>query len=140
LIIFLAGSNKNNRHSEGMSNSHSLPDDTLPLKFQLSQNYPNPFRDKTVIKYCVAYKTKIQITIYDLSGKEIEKLVDEEKKPGTYEVEFHSTVGSWQLAINQKVESGMRKAKRSRYLENGEYVYRINAGDFSCEKKMILQR
>jgi len=133
LIIFLAGSNKNDWHSEGMSNSHSLPDDTLPLKFQLSQNYPNPFRDKTVIKYCVAYKTRILITIYDLSGKEMEKLVDEEKKPGTYIVEFQSTVGSRQLAINQKAEC-------SRYLENGEYVYRIKAGDFSCEKKMILQR
>ena len=122
LFIFLAGSNKNNQHSEGISNNHSLPDDTLPLKFQLSQNYPNPFHGKTIIKYCVAYKTRIQITIFDLNGKEIEKLVDEEKKPGTYEVEFHMTeiqkaksreqkaVGSGQLAINKKAESGEQKA------------------------------
>jgi hypothetical protein len=111
-----------------------------PTEFYLCQNYPNPFREKTVIKYCVAYQTRVLLTVYDSAGKEIEKLVDEDKIPGTYEVEFQSTVGSRQLAINQKAESGMRKAEFSRYWENGEYVYRMKAGDYSCEKKMIVQR
>ena len=57
----------------------------------MGQNYPNPFKEKTVIKYCVAYKTRVQIVVYDSEGKLIVKLVDEEKKPGTYEVEFSAS-------------------------------------------------
>lgn len=101
-------------------------DEVTPLEFYLSQNYPNPFREKTVIKYCVAYKTKVQITVYDSEGKEIEKLVDEEKNPGTYEVEFQSAarlpdgqVGSRQLAI-------------------GTFFYRLEAGDYLSEKRMEI--
>jgi hypothetical protein len=102
-----------------MLNNNSLMDEVTPLEFYLSQNYPNPFKDKTVIKYCVAYKTNVQITVYDSEGNVIEKLVDEEKKPGTYEVIFQSAVGNRQLAI-------------------GTYFYRLNAGDYSSEKKMVL--
>ncbi|MCW8823070.1 MAG: hypothetical protein OQK63_03230, partial [Ignavibacteriaceae bacterium] len=36
-----------------------------PSEFSVGQNYPNPFKEKTVIKYCVAYKTRVQITIYN---------------------------------------------------------------------------
>ena len=92
-----------------------------PTECSLGQNYPNPFRKKTVIKYCIAYKTRVHLTIYDSAGQEIKSLVDEEKKPGTYEVEFQSAIDSWQLA-------------------SGEYLYRLEAGDYSCEKKMILLR
>src|SRR3972149_9134362 len=102
-----------------MLSSNSRMDDTTPLEFYLGQNYPNPFKEKTVIKYCVAYKTKVQITVYDAEGKLIEKLVDEEKNPGTYEVEFQSAVGSRQLA-------------------KGNYFYRFEAGEYRCEKKMVL--
>jgi len=102
-----------------MLSSNSRMDDTTPLEFYLSQNYPNPFKEKTVIKYCVAYKTRVQITVYNSEGEEIEKLVDEEKKPGTYEVVFQSAVGSRQLAI-------------------GDYFYRLQAGDYSIEKRMQL--
>jgi len=102
-----------------MLSSNSRMDDTTPLEFYLSQNYPNPFKEKTVIKYCVAYKTRVQITVYNSEGEEIEKLVDEEKKPGTYEVVFQSAVGSRQLAI-------------------GDYFYRLQAGDYRSEKRMQL--
>ncbi|OGU77339.1 MAG: hypothetical protein A2V93_11885 [Ignavibacteria bacterium RBG_16_34_14] len=91
----------------------------VPSEFYLGQNYPNPFKEKTTIKYCVAYKTKVQITVYNSEGKEIEKLVDEEKNPGTYEVEFQSAVGSRQLA-------------------KGNYFYRLEAGSYSSEKKMQI--
>jgi len=95
----------------------------IPSEFYLAQNYPNPFKGKTIIKYCVAYKTRVQITVHNTEGEEIEKLVDEEKKPGTYEVEFstcHSCV--------------------SRNLSDGFYFYRLDAGDYSIEKKMSLQK
>ena len=60
--------------------------DLLPAKFHLSQNYPNPFEERTAIKYCVPRTCKVTVTIYDLQGRVLEKLVDEEKPPGTYEV------------------------------------------------------
>ena len=102
-----------------MPNNNSKMDEVTPLEFHLAQNYPNPFKDKTVIKYCVAYNTKVQITVFNSEGEQIEKLVDDEKKPGTYEIEFQSTVNSRQLA-------------------SGNFYYRLEAGDFRSEKKMIL--
>jgi hypothetical protein len=94
----------------------------IPSEFYLGQNYPNPFKEKTIIKYCIAYNTRVKLTVYNSEGEEIEKLVDEEKKPGTYEVEF-STCHS----------------RDSRNLPEGIYVYCLEAGNYSGEKKMILQ-
>jgi hypothetical protein len=42
----------------------------VPSEFFVSQNYPNPFKERTKIKYCVAYKTRVQITIYNSEGEE----------------------------------------------------------------------
>ena len=97
--------------------------DLIPSEFHLGQNYPNPFREKTVIKYCVAYKTRVVLTVYNSEGEEIEKLVDEEKKPGTYEVEFSD------------VETGHALS-----LQSETYFYRLVAGDFTSEKKMVLEK
>ena len=96
-------------------------DKVIPLEFYLSQNYPNPFKEKTSIKYCVAYKTRVQITVHNSKGGVIEKLVDEEKQPGTYEIEF-STV----------------EKHRDSALQNGNYSCRLTAGDYSSEKKMQI--
>lgn len=96
-------------------------DEVTPIKFHLSQNYPNPFKEKTIIKYCVAYKTKVQITVYDNEWKEIEKLVDEEKKPGTYEVEYSASHLHKSLNLNEEV-----------------FFYRLVAGEYNSEKKMEL--
>ena len=93
----------------------------IPSEFFLSQNYPNPFKEKTIIKYCVAFKTRVQLTVYDSDGGAIEKLVDEEKLPGTYEVEF---------SVCHSCES--------RNLPNGFYFYRLKAGDYSSEKQMEI--
>jgi len=98
-----------------MLKKESEIDEELPLEFYLSQNYPNPFKEKTIIKYCVAYKTRVQITVYDSEGKEIEKLVDEKKKPGTYEL-------TWNAAN----------------LPSEVYFYRLKANDFVQTRKMIL--
>jgi len=80
----------------------------VPSEFYLGQNYPNPFKEKTVIKYCVAYKTRVVLAVYNSEDEVIEKLIDEEKKPGTYEIEFHSAAGNRQLAT-------------------GNYYYRLKA-------------
>ena len=88
----------------------------------LSQNYPNPFNPTTKIKYQIpdlpagrqglSFAT---IKVYDVLGNEVTILVNEEKQPGNYEVEFN----------------GSR-------LPSGVYFYRIQAGDFIQTKKMIL--
>lgn len=92
----------------------------VPSEFYLGQNYPNPFKEKTTIKYCVANKTRVKITVYDSDSEVIEKLVDEEKQPGTYEVEF--------FACNS---CGSRNAEKRKYL------YQLEAGDYSSQKTMI---
>ncbi len=63
-------------------------DEMIPLEFHLSQNYPNPFRDKTIIKYCIAYKTKATISIYNADKMMIKKILHKEHEAGTYEIEF----------------------------------------------------
>lgn len=105
---------------KNMLNNNSLLDDVTPLTFQLGQNYPNPFRERTSIKYCIAYKTKVKLKVYDEEHKEIETLVDEEKNPGTYEAEFS-------VAQVSRLE-----------LASGNYSYILEAGDYKCEKKMEI--
>lgn len=102
--------------------SHSnnlLLSELEPSEFYLSPNYPDPFREKTTIKYCVPYRTRVLLTVYNEKNEEIIKLVDEVKNPGTYEVVFQSTIGSRQSA-------------------SGSYYYRLEAGDYKNEMEMLL--
>ncbi|MFZ0453797.1 MAG: T9SS type A sorting domain-containing protein [Ignavibacteriaceae bacterium] len=102
--------------------------DLVPTEFYLGQNYPNPFKDKTIIKYCVAYKTRVRITVFNTEGEMIEKLVDEEKEAGTYKLEFPS------------VECPQPNDKESEHLVNGNYLYRLEAGNYIREKEMKLSK
>ena len=103
--------------------NNSLTEDFAPSEFYLSQNFPNPFREKTVIKYCVAYRTRVKLSVYDNEGEEIEKLVDEEQNPGTYKVEF---------------DTSTCHSRASGNLPGAIYFYRLEAGDYRSEKKMEL--
>jgi len=100
-----------------MLDSNSEIEEVLPLRFYLSQNYPNPFKERTTIKYCVAYSTRVKLTVLNSAGEVIKSLVDEEKSPGTYEVEF---------------DAGR--------LREGNYFYSLEAGDYSNGKKMELRK
>ncbi len=84
-------------------------------KFELSQNYPNPFNPVTNIKYQIAKNSLVTLKVYDILGKEIATLVNENLIPGYYSIDFDAT----------KLTSGL-------------YFYKITAGDFSDVKKMIL--
>jgi len=106
-----------------MLSKNSEMEDVFPLEFYLSQNYPNPFKEKTIIKYCVGYKARVVLSVYNSEGEEIEKLIDEEKKPGTYEIEFSTRLSR---------ESGNPKERT--------YFYRLEAGDYVREKKMVLEK
>lgn len=110
-----------------------------PTEFSIGQNYPNPFKEKTTIKYCVAYKTRVQITVFDSESKVIEKLVDEEKEAGTYEVEFDaSTCHSGSDQSFRLVSAGRSPDGLVRNLESGNYYYCLEAGNYKSEKIMTL--
>jgi hypothetical protein len=110
---------------KNMLNNNSLLDDVTPLTFQLGQNYPNPFRERTTIKYCIAYKTKVKLKVYDEEHKEIETLVDEEKESGTYEVEFNATLCNY---------------SEYRNLKSGVCYYMPFPDQYSFKKEMILKQ
>ena len=97
--------------------------DAIPLTFHLSQNYPNPFRRRTRITYCVAYRTRVRLTVLSSAGEVVETLVDEEKNPGTYEVDFAVCEGPF---------------REERNPARGKIRYRMEAGDYSSEKEMDL--
>lgn len=101
-----------------------------PSVLFLGQNYPNPFKGKTKIKFCVATTTRVKLTVYDSEGTEIKKLLDEEKDPGTYEVE----VSACHSRESGKPPAG-RKGQKAQV-----YFYRLEAGDYRSEKKMILAK
>ncbi len=81
----------------------------------LSQNYPNPFNPTTKIVYSIPTTSFVKLKVYDILGREVAALVDEEKSVGSYNIEFNG--------------SG---------LSSGIYFYKIQAGDYSSVKKMIL--
>jgi photosystem II stability/assembly factor-like uncharacterized protein len=87
----------------------------LPNNFSLSQNYPNPFNPGTKINYSISSRNHVSIRIYNILGKTVSTLVNETKEPGNYSNYFDA--------------SG---------LPSGIYFYRIEAGDFSETRKMIL--
>lgn len=106
-----------------MQEVDSMMNDATPLMFRLSQNYPDPFMEKTRITYCVAYKTRVQLRVLNSAGEVIDTLVDEEKNSGTYEIDFAARVSA----------SG-----KERNLASGEYCYSLEAGDYLGEKTMRL--
>lgn len=103
-------------------NSDTGMNDLLPSEFHLSQNYPNPFSEKTTIKFCVAYKTKVKLEVFDSESKSVKTLLDEEKEAGTYEIEFDVS----------NLPGGGRGPSV------GVYIYELQAGDFSARKRMLL--
>jgi hypothetical protein len=113
-----------------MLENNSLMDDVTPLQFRLSQNYPNPFTERTMIKYCIAYKTQVKLTVYSSERTEVRKLVDEEQQPGAYEVEFN--------IVETHLPAGGQGRDAS--LQSGTYFYRLEAGGFIITKIMEIEK
>ena len=87
----------------------------LPTVFNLEQNYPNPFNPSTVISYQLPVNSNVSLKIYDLLGREIATLVNEEQSAGWKEVKWNAT----------GVASGI-------------YFYKLTAGSFVETKKMLM--
>ena len=62
-----------------------------PKKFDISQNYPNPFNPTTKIDYALPLDSKVNIVIYDMLGREIKSVVQEQQKAGYYTVQINAT-------------------------------------------------
>lgn len=89
----------------------------IPNKFELHQNYPNPFNPNTVIGYQLSVNGKVSLKVFDVLGNEVTTLVNEEKNPGTFKVEFNS---------------------KNLLLSSGVYFYQLRAGGFVQTKKMVI--
>jgi photosystem II stability/assembly factor-like uncharacterized protein len=87
----------------------------IPEKFSLSQNYPNPFNPGTVIRFSLSVVSNASLKVYDVTGKEVETLVNERLQAGTYEAPF----------------DGSR-------LTSGVYFYKLVTEGFSETKKMLM--
>ncbi|MFH1198407.1 MAG: glycoside hydrolase family 2 TIM barrel-domain containing protein [bacterium] len=103
----------------------------IPVKFELMDNYPNPFNPTTTIKYSIpsnpplspfikggsgeAEGDLVTLIVYDILGREVATLVNEEQEPGLHEITFDAS-----------------------NMPSGIYFYRIQAGNFTSTKKMVL--
>lgn len=102
----------------------SVEDDIdKPVTFMLYQNYPNPFNPTTKIKYSIPALTpslshgeRVILQVYDVLGREVVTLINEEKPAGSYEVEFSTNGG----------------------LSSGLYIYTLKMNDYFSSRKMIL--
>ena len=90
-----------------------------PKAYGLEQNYPNPFNPNTTIWYSIQNSRFVSLKVYDLLGDEVTTLVNEEKTPGSYHVEFQAKLGNRQLA-------------------SGVYFYVLKVGEKIEAKKMML--
>ena len=88
---------------------------TVPTEYALSQNYPNPFNPSTKINFAIPTTGLVTMKIYDVLGKEVATLINEVKNPGNYIVEFDGSS-----------------------LSSGVYFYKLQVGDFSSVKRMVL--
>lgn len=87
----------------------------IPEQFNLSQNYPNPFNPSTTIKFILAKTNHTILTIYNLMGQKVAVLLDKPMQAGAHEFSF-----------------------RADNLASGIYFYRIESGNYSAVKKMVL--
>ena len=109
------GNKINNLIALYVNGSYSLNNKIQPSQYLLYDNYPNPFNPVTTIKYDLPKDALVQLEVFDILGKKITTLVNENKTAGSYELYFNATT-----------------------LASGVYVYKLQAGDFISSKKMIL--
>jgi hypothetical protein len=93
---------------------------TTPSKFKLHQNYPNPFNPRTTIRFDIPRSSFVKLIIYDVLGKYISSLVNQELQNGTYEVEWPAPSGD-----GNKYPSGV-------------YYYKLITQYFTDIKKMVI--
>ena len=120
--VFVAGNSTNGtsvdyvftiKYAPAGNDIISMPE--VPVKFSLSQNYPNPFNPVTNIEFSLAHSGFVKLIVFDITGRMVSTLVNENMEPGTHKVNF---------------DAGK--------LSSGTYFYKITAGNFADIKKMIF--
>ena len=104
------------------SEAQAVQAQAVPSEFALMGNYPNPFSGSTTIGYELSSSSEVTIKVYDMLGREVATLVNEQKAAGQYEVTWDGRGNS-----GSSVSSGV-------------YFYRIKAGDFTASNKMVVVR
>jgi hypothetical protein len=89
----------------------------VPERIELNQNYPNPFNPTTAISYQLTANSFVVLKVYDVLGREVATLVNEVKPPGNYTVQWDASSAA-----------------------SGVYFYKLNAGDFTSVRKLLLLR
>jgi len=92
-------------------------DKTIPSKFELKQNHPNPFNPSTLIEYSVAEKSSVRLSVYNITGQKVADLVNQTQEAGNYTVTFNA-----------------------KDMTTGVYFYKLEAGSFTSTRKMILTK
>lgn len=87
----------------------------LPLNYALEQNYPNPFNPSTLISYEIPKAGQVTLKVYDVLGKKVAELINENQNPGKYSIRFNAE-----------------------NLPSGIYIYELRANDFTQSRKMTL--
>ncbi|MCX7836088.1 MAG: T9SS type A sorting domain-containing protein [bacterium] len=94
---------------------HATPVSIIPNKYELQQNIPNPFNPITEIRYSIKEAGKVELSVFDVNGREVARLVDDYQTPNVYSVNFDA-----------------------KNLPAGVYFYQLRAGKFTAVKKMML--
>jgi len=92
----------------------------LPTEFGLDQNYPNPFNPSTTIRFSLPQESQVKLVVYDMTGAVVKTILNDALSAGHKEATWDGTNSN-----GAKVATGM-------------YIYRLDAGDFSSTKKMLL--
>ena len=95
----------------------SVDNEELLNEFKLYQNYPNPFNPTTLISYSLKESSNTKITIVNILGKVVDELVNEFKLKGSHQINYNAS-----------------------HLTSGVYFIRIEAGNFTDTKKMVLNK
>jgi FG-GAP-like repeat/Secretion system C-terminal sorting domain/Immunoglobulin domain len=101
--------------AEGLDTTRSAGGTARPATFALHQNYPNPFNPSTRIRFEIPKTSNVRITIYDILGRQVARLSDELREPGSYEVQWNAAKSA-----------------------SGVYMCRMEAGEFSRTIRLLL--
>jgi hypothetical protein len=93
----------------------SVADRPVPTAFDLGQNYPNPFNPSTLIEFALPRQSAVKLDVYNLLGQHVATLVDDVRPIGYYTVKFEAAG-----------------------LASGVYIYRLQAGEYSNVRKLMV--
>ena len=115
--VIFAGGGPTNAYFDGSNLLVGIEDEEfqIPKTFSLSQNFPNPFNPNTQIEFTIPSPEKVTINLFDILGRKVATLVDDDYTAGTFKVTLDGSK-----------------------LSSGNYFYQMTAGDFRATKKMLL--